>query len=97
MIPGIDMLNHSTRPEDVNTSLQRREETVNRHGNDHKDSIEFTGFFAIEAGAPLPDTPVPDVCLFSDTREDSTFADAHVSTKTVLTSMESLQERLVHP
>ena len=53
MIPGIDMLNHSTRPEDVNTSLQRREETVNRHGDDYEDSVDFTGFFAIEAGAPL--------------------------------------------
>ena len=79
MIPGIDMLNHSTRPENVNTSLQRREETVSRHGNDYEDSVDFIGFFAIEAGAPLTH-PVPVRLLtFSDTREDSTFAVMHMS------------------
>ncbi len=49
MIPGIDMLNHSTRPEDVNTTLQRRTETVSKHSSSHGD-MDFSGFFAIEAG-----------------------------------------------
>ena len=50
LIPGIDMLNHSTRPEDVNTTLQRRTETVSKHSSNHGDSVDFSGFFAIEAG-----------------------------------------------
>ncbi len=50
LIPGIDMLNHSTRPEDVNTTLQRRTETVSKHSSSHADSMDFSGFFAIEAG-----------------------------------------------
>ena len=50
LIPGIDMLNHSTRPEDVNTTLQRRTETVSKHSSSHADSMNFSGFFAIEAG-----------------------------------------------
>lgn len=53
MIPGIDMLNHSTRPENVNTTLQRRDETVSKQGDNNKDRVDFTGFFAIEAGEPL--------------------------------------------
>ena len=53
MIPGIDMLNHSTRPEDVNTTLQRRTETVSKHSSSHAGSMDFSGFFAIEAGKSL--------------------------------------------
>ena len=53
MIPGIDMLNHSSRPENVNTTLQRRDETLSRQGDKNEDRVNFTGFFAIEAGEPL--------------------------------------------
>jgi len=53
MIPGIDMLNHSTRPENVNTTLQRRDKTVIKQGDENEDGIDFTGFFAIEAGELL--------------------------------------------
>ena len=53
LIPGIDMLNHSTRPKHINTSLQRRTETVSKQGSNCEGSADFSGFFAIEAGGAL--------------------------------------------
>ena len=47
------MLNHSTRPGNVNTTLQRRTEKVSKHTSSNAGIMEISGFFAIEAGDSL--------------------------------------------
>lgn len=53
LIPGVDMLNHSTRPERVNTALQHRKEEAAKQGSGSDADVSFTGFFAIDAGTVL--------------------------------------------
>ena len=50
LIPGIDMLNHRTKPEEVNSSLQQQEKKVVKHYGDSAEGVYFQGFFAINAG-----------------------------------------------
>ena len=50
LIPGIDMLNHRTKPEEVNSSLQQHEKKVVERFTDSVEAVKFRGFFAINAG-----------------------------------------------
>lgn len=56
IIPGIDMVNHSTDPSQINTSLHRRElptgtQAAAEDANENGGPLE--SFFTLEAGAQL--------------------------------------------
>ena len=44
------MLNHRTKPEEVNSSLQQQEKRVVKQYGGSAEGVYFQGFFAINAG-----------------------------------------------